>query len=339
MTPDPYLRNMAIVLGFVLVAAGLTGLTAVAAVGVALNTIIWATLRSAYARRRATWRIEVAYQSPEHAADAAAVRDALTERVRLDRLVDRSAIAATASGIAALVAGFVIGVDPPGKLAGHAAGVALLVGAGGVFWSSLVDWYWTLPRISGLVGHRACRRVPEPGASTESWEEVTRWWIIHRIAAAVAVAVAGGGIVGTFAGLGAHGLDATPTIQGMVGILSGIVVTFAEVYRKKAADGLPLLLHPEIVVGESYTDATAGPCLAVDVAMEGFKVVRRDAQHERYLAFRTQGATRFLRSKGDETVPLADAQARRKGTADVYCDGCLGLNWYCVENSRAWDKG
>lgn len=335
MTPDPYLRNMAIVLAVVLAAAGLLGVTVIAAVGAGLNLVIWGLLRSAYAKRRSAWPIEAAYGATE----AAAVRDAVRERARLDRLVDRSAISATLVGAIAFGIGLLIGTDPPGQLAAHAAGVALLIGSGGVFWSSLVDWFWTLPRISGLVGHRACRLQPEPGGRPESWEEVTRWWIVHRIAAVVAVAVAAGGVVGTLAGLGAHGLDATPAIQGMVGILSGVVVTFAEVYRKKAADGLPLLLHPEILVGESYTDGVSGPCFPVDVAMEGFKVVRRDAQNERYLAFRTQKKSRFLRAKGDETVPLADAQARRKGSADVYCSSCLGLNWYCVENPHAWDKG
>jgi len=339
MTPDPYLRNMAIALGLVLLVAGLFGLQAVAAIGACLNLAIWTALRTAYRRARRHWSIDDAYAPPEYAEEARAIAPALAERARLDRLVDTSALAATAAGLLGLAGGLIAGSDPPGLLAGHAAGVAALIGTGGVFWSSLVDWYWVLPRVSGLLGHRACRSEPERGADYITWEEVTRWWIIHRMAAALAVAVSAGGIIGTLAGLGAKSLDATPAVQGMTGVLSAVVATFAEVYRKKAAHGLPLLLHPEILVGESYSDKSAGPCFPVDVAMEGFKVVRRDDQHQRYLAHRTNGATKWLRAKGDETVPLADAQARRVGSADVSCRQCIGLNWYCVHNPNAWNKG
>lgn len=145
--------------------------------------------------------------------------------------------------------------------------------------------------------------------------------------------------IGSLAGLGAKSLDATPAVQGMTGVLTAVVATFAEVYRKKAADGLPLLLHPEILIGESYSGKTAGACFPVDVAMEGFKVVRREDQHDRYLAHRTHGTTKWLRAKRDETVPLADAQARRVGSPDVRCRECIGLNWYCIHNPNAWDKG
>jgi hypothetical protein len=339
MTPDPYLRNFAVALGLVLFATGSLGMHGVAVAGTGLNLAVWGALRMPYRQARRRWSIVDAYTPAELADAAGAAMPSVAARVRLDRLVDRSAIAATAAGVLGLAVGLAAGTDAPGQLAGHAAGAALVVGAGGIFWSSLVDWYWVLPRISGLTGHRACRLDPEPGADRISWEEVTRWWIIHRIAAVVAVAVAAGGLVGTVAGLGARSLDAAPAVQGMVAVLSAIVATFAEVYRKKAAHGLPLLLHPEIVVGESYLDAIGGPCFPVDVAMEGFKIVKQDAQYERYLAHRTQGTTKWLKSKGDETVPLADAQARRAKAADVRCRECIGLNWYCVNNPNAWDKG
>lgn len=330
---------MAIALGLVLVIAGLLGLHGVTIAGLLLNIAVWGALRASYAKARNRWSIDDAYTAAQFMDEAHAVAPAIAERARLDRLVDISAVSATAAGALGLAGGLALGADAPGELAAHAAGIAALVGTGGVFWSSLVDWYWVLPRVSGLTGHRSCRLDPEPGAPRASWEELTRWWIIHRMAAAVAVAVAGGGIVGTIAGLGAKSLDATPAIQGMTGVLTAVVATFAEVYRKKAADGLPLLLHPEILVGESYRDSTAGPCFPVDVAMEGFKIVKREDQNERYLAHRTEGATKFLRAKGDETVPLADAQARRVGAADFSCRNCIGLNWYCVENPHAWDKG
>jgi hypothetical protein len=330
---------MAIVLGVVLASAGVLGLGVVDLVGVALTLGIWGLLRFRYKRRRDAWSIDEAYSAPQLREQAVAVQSAVEERRRLDRLVDVSAVSAAAAGLLGGAAGAIAGVDPPGEFAGHAAGTAALIGSGGVFWSSMVDWYWVLPRISGLLGHRSCRAAPEPGAPGISWEEVTRWWLIHRTIAAVAVAVCGGGLLGTLTGLGARSLDATPAVQGMIGVLTAVVATFAEVYRKKAAHGLPLFLHPEIVVGESYRDAEAGDCLPVDVAMEGFKIVKPEAQKARYLAYRAQGTTRFLRAKGDTTVPLGGAQARRVGTADVACGPCLGFNWYCVENPHAWDKG
>lgn len=340
MTPDPILRNMAVVLAAVLLAAGAVGLLVVAVAGAVLNVALWLVLRMPYRSARRRWPIEDAYAAPEYADEAQAIGPALAERARLDRLVDRSVIFATAAGFAGAAVGLAAETDPPGRLAAHALGVAALIGAGGVFWSSLVDWYWTLPRVSGLLGHRSCRAGPEPGAEEQSWEGLTRWWIFHRIGAAVAVAVSAGGIIGTLAGLGAQALDATPAVQGMTFAFTALAASIAEAYRRKATHGASLLLHPEIVVGQAYTDKEAGPCFPVDVAMEGFGVVRRDAQHDRYIAHRTRGDAIWLREKGDETVPLADAQARRGGSADVSCrNECIGLNWYCLRNPNAWDKG
>lgn len=94
---------------------------------------IWSALRASYRRARRRWSIDDAYAPAQFVEEARAVASALAERARLDRLVDTSALAATALGMLGFAGGLIAGSDPPGQLAGHAAGVAALIGIGGVF--------------------------------------------------------------------------------------------------------------------------------------------------------------------------------------------------------------
>lgn len=54
-----------------------------------------------------------------------------------------------------------------------------------VYASSLLDWFFIVPSISGLVGDAPCERADPP-----RWREITRIWFLHRAIAATFVASA-----------------------------------------------------------------------------------------------------------------------------------------------------
>jgi len=82
----------------------------------------------------------------------------------------------------------VLSVERPDLGIAPISAVLLGVTAAIILLSSLIDWYVILPRISGLLGIRPCR---EPDTDfprrPQTWREVTRWWYIHRIIAALAL--------------------------------------------------------------------------------------------------------------------------------------------------------
>ncbi len=59
---------------------------------------------------------------------------------------------------------------------------AVVIGTLAIFLSSLVDWWWILPRVSGIL-----RPAPCQCTTGESWAGVTSIWLFHRGLATVVV--------------------------------------------------------------------------------------------------------------------------------------------------------
>jgi hypothetical protein len=78
---------------------------------------------------------------------------------------------------------------PPaaGRDPGRFFGAVITAGTtaiGAIFVSSLIDWYWILPRVSGIV-----RKAPCQEAEGQQWARLTGVWLFYR---AVATLVATG---------------------------------------------------------------------------------------------------------------------------------------------------
>lgn len=326
MTPDPYVRTQGLILAFVLLSVGAAGIRVLAIVGSLLTLVIWVRLVQPYLRRRKQ------FTPPSTSA--------VTERSQLDRLMMRVALGAIASGPIGVAAGLAAGtanVTNPSVIAGSAAVVLI---AGGVYWSSLVDWYWVLPRVSGLLGHRSCRSEPESGGATVSWEGVTRWWLTHRIVSAIAVAVGASGLTAAVTAGVAAAAGAKSIGQVMAAALAAFIVAGITIYRQFAAAAFPLAMRPETYVGVAYKDRDLGPVWPVDVGLEGIGVVTEQDHRARHLAYELGNGPQFFHRKSDASVPLSEVVARRRGAASMGCsaDSCSGLSWYCVQNDLAWRK-
>jgi hypothetical protein len=175
VSPIPYIRGQVAVLAILIAGAGLFD---AAILGACCGVVAFAwmlVVRGKYSRDLARTKAE----APPH-------------RARLDRVVAGDTLA-TLLPATLLAAAFALNLPHPlvGHVAVHGAIAALVVTTTVIWASSLFDWYLILPRVSGQLGPRPCRSAGEvaefPFPST--WKEVTRWWYIHRVAAAFAFRV------------------------------------------------------------------------------------------------------------------------------------------------------
>ncbi|MDQ3742738.1 MAG: hypothetical protein M3320_03555 [Actinomycetota bacterium] len=326
MSPDPIVRVQAFLMLLALIAAGLLGAWHVVLIATLVTATEWAVLRRQYVARRRKWHAP---------SDRAGVRS----REPLDRLMDRWAVATIAAGAFGVVLAVTVGYDGSQRIAATSAAIAILFVAGGMYWSSLIDWFWVTPRVSGLLGHRSCRPQPDDGASSVSWESVTRWWLVHRAVSAILVSLGVAGLLATLAGVIAAVFEADPAAQAMLATLVLIIAAAMQIYRRHVARAWQLILHPETRVGMAFEDRDVGACWPVDVALEGMKVVRLSEHERRRQAALVGSAPRFYSEKGDTTIPLDEVQTRRRAVGNFSCRGtCTGINWYCIENPDAWFK-
>jgi hypothetical protein len=120
-------------------------------------------------------------------------------RARGDRLVGRASLIGTVALTVLSSAGSLRAVHLP--YLHHMPGIVTVtvVGAAfGIFVSSLVDWYWVLPRRDGVIGPPPCHHD-----WSGSEKILTRVWLIHRmIAAALFTLAVIAALVGLIALLG-----------------------------------------------------------------------------------------------------------------------------------------
>jgi hypothetical protein len=272
-----------------------------------------------------------------------------SRRRKLDRIVAGDALLTLIPAIGAGVT-LALAVDPPSTLEG-AGGVviALTITAAGIYASSLVDWYVILPRMSGQLGAKPCRAgiedpvFPFPG----TWKEVTRWWYIHRAAAAfvfraglsAAIAVA----IGELSGLDAEARWLAATTM---------TILFSAYALAAIGRGVAQAGHPKAIIGETVrVERRAGhrsswlplrrlPPIQLDgdryvydVALEHIQLAATGPREE------AEPSSPVTFERDPDGVFLADVDAVRKATLKFRgCnDRCSGINWYCLENPRCFD--
>ena len=277
-----------------------------------------------------------------------------THRAALDSTVAGDAFVLLALAVAICAAFALFPIHPASWL--HVCGKSLQAFAIGwtvVYASSLVDWYVVLPRISGQLCFRPCRSAEEEEEFSfpSTWREVTRWWYIHRVIAAVAfrgglsaaIAIAAAAVTGVellgravaWTALLAFGAYAFMTVirgvreakqVGQAGHPKGFVGQTVKVERRLdqrtlwgAGRGRPAL-------------AIDGNHLVVDVALESIQLAEVAGREADTLP----APIRF--EKNFDSVPLSDVDAIRQAQPKFGgCrEGCSGINWYCIENPRCY---
>jgi hypothetical protein len=225
--------------------------------------------------------------------------------------------------------------------------------------SSLVDWFIILPRMSGLLGIRPCR---DPDSDfprrPETWREVTRWWYIHRIIAAVVLrfglslaitlaltryiavphgaALVAGALVGGFASYMAAAWDAFWQ-AGHLTLIVGRTVERQEISRVPRS----FTLSNRKLRLPFFTVAIPGPLQSreyvYDVALEGVQLARAESRERSQLPRGRNG--QLLYERDPTKLVLKDIRASQPRPAEPFagCQGrCSGVNWYCIDNPRCF---
>ncbi|MDQ3933065.1 MAG: hypothetical protein M3340_00355 [Actinomycetota bacterium] len=261
-----------------------------------------------------------------------ASRPAPEHRTRLDRLVRTQWGLSAGAGAVLGALGLIVGLgllDPP--LIVRVVIVAGTVAIVTIFTSSLVDWYWILPRMGGIV-----RRAPCEEAGGQKWARVTGVWQFHR---AVATLVVSGCVTGVAAYMGQVSEDDAKTAWFVV------AAVFAAATLAFNSASLRLLfsaLNPRQHVGD-LVDIHGRPVYIVDIAIQGAKYKRLDN--------RAPAADpgpdppddpppdRPFGDKSDGSLSLDDLG--RYPTANDHvppcATRCTAINVYCRHNEAAYE--
>jgi hypothetical protein len=311
------MTNYAVALAIILVAVSGVGLWPLA-VGLAVIVLLGGcALLGSYRRWMAGASV------PEH-------------RVPLDRLVWWQWVASAGVGLSVAVAVGAAGIHTldAGTLvrAVQALASAAAVALTAVFVSSLVDWYWILPRIGGLGEHLAPCEAPG-----ERWKYPTAIWLFHR-GVATALVVASIAAV-PFYLAATLGTPATKAILGVVGVAVGGGMA---ALNQRGLASLTNAFNQSVYVGDTILvnqpgEGEGAPTVrrrayVVDISVQGVKY--------QFLHGDEYTGSRFER-KGHGPVLGGDeyrAIERVERPAAAPCrEGCSGVNWYCRNNPRAYD--
>jgi hypothetical protein len=269
---------------------------------------------------------------------------------RPHRLVDdrRVVLQWLLTGVAGLVAALLchlIGTVGWHHTEAGAIAIGLAAAASGVFLSAVFDWYYTHPRLAGLIGPAPCETT-----GNGRWVGLTNIWYFHRLLATVVVSAA---LVGVPSTLGAIAkTDVASKVWFFVTLSMTVIVLYT---NRDYSSVVRFLKNPRLSVGDvlllnrEQWGGEPQRIYVLDVAVEGAKVkllkaddpvhVRRldlDLKNLDDVTGRDPGPLGFLQK--EETTLLNDEIARcvHVPKESAICRGghCSGVNWYCRANPR-----
>lgn len=247
-------------------------------------------------------------------------------RRSLDRIVRLQWVSITiVGGVAAVICGSA-GWRPfehADDLA-QAAILGLAIAAPVVYLSAEVDWWWILPKISGITGSTPCTAV-----GSKLFEGTTKVWYAHRSVATLLITVVAAGVPGYMAGQAKGG--AGGTIWTIVGALvavaynavnGSLVFSFSSIFNARFRVGQTIRVSSR---EHGFRDA-----YVVDVSIAGLKYLEE--------AGRTPDGRPCFANDG---VPMGTELMKQTDPADNprrFCrhhDQCRAINWYCFRNPNA----
>jgi hypothetical protein len=201
---------------------------------------------------------------------------------------------------------------------------AYAIGIGTIYASSLVDWYWVLPKVSGIVAPPPCTNVV-----AKTYAGVTKIWFFHR---AVATTV----ITALIAGTPAYIAGTLATNSGFLRAGLTIVGAAAAIGFNAATAGtvwaFGQFLSPKQEVGgyvrrrKDIDDSHPQDAYILDVSVQGITVKLED------------DVDREFGIDGD-LLPYHEAQQLKKSNRkQPFCPSlqdCRAANWYCLRNRNA----
>ena len=208
----------------------------------------------------------------------------------------------------------------------------------GISASSMVDRFYVLPRLAGVVWQPPCRAPQEEAEFPPGdWLVLTRHWYRHRWAAEALTIGCGLAAAGAAAFAVLRPADTSSGIALGVGVVAASGI--AAVRVKNVGQGADEGLHPTAHVGEvlqiaNDRDATRSWYYVVDVALEGMKTLELADLGADGLRLRQKEQWK----REDRCVPIADLRRLVMRHDDVpLCpaNGCNKSNFYCRENPHA----
>jgi hypothetical protein len=317
MEPKYSMTAYAIAISASVIGLGLRGFP-LSALGLALGVALWGL--SLYALYRLSARA---------AARRLKGRRRLSHRIALDRVVLGQLAAITVVGVATVLVcetgDFAPAADSSVILQAFVLGAAVI--ATTVYLSALIDWFWVLPKISGLTREPPCVR---PGG--QRWEGVTGVWLAHRAIATIIVTVVLAAIPGWLAaksGRGGTESAAWVVLGTVLGIgfnsISGnSLIALRQAWNPRIRVGDTVLLRPKL------TDELKR-AFVIDVSVQGFKY-RVPADQIGEPAFHGKGK-QVPAQVAAEMDPEDD-----EASAAAICpslEECRAIYWYCCRNAEA----
>jgi hypothetical protein len=245
-------------------------------------------------------------------------------RKALDSLVERQSLGAGVAGLASLAVIKLADLGPyhVSRLLAVLLAAAV-IGSLIVFLSSLVDWWWILPRISGIL-----RPAPCQCTDGESWPAVTSIWLFHRGLATVVVS-------GVLTAVPAY-MATTTTGHTAIAytIAAGVFGGTLAAFFSGAFIALFLCLSPKVRLGDRVAvDSRSAYVLDVEISGVSYKLLDAQARYSGP-AFKLKKSgsysladIRHHPAVDDHTPPLC-------GMTDSP-NACSGVNWYCRWNVAA----
>lgn len=194
--------------------------------------------------------------------------------------------------------------------------------------SSHIDWFWILPRVSGVVSNAPCET-----AGAEQWTYVTAHWLFHRLMAELLVSAC---IIAAPAYLAAVTHGGYQVLATVILVLLTSAIALRERYVVPAIVGAgdPAAKVGEVVRIRHEIDERDvwSWAYVVDISIKGAKVI----------LLSDDGLYRgpaFARKADYLLVSNDTLQGARRQDGALQCGtperSCSGVNWYCRCNPRA----
>jgi hypothetical protein len=256
--------------------------------------------------------LEAGYRIGLHGA---AARPVPTHRRDLDRIVRLQWGGAGMAGVVLVAAAGLLdlGSIDPHRFLGAVITLGLIAIVA-IFISSLIDWYWILPRVSGIL-----RPAPCEATGGQLWARVTGVWLFHR---AVATLIVTGSLTGLCLYMGQTGKDDDKAIWFIVG---GVFAAATLWFNSASLRALQLAFNPKRHVGD-LLDIHGRKSYIVDVSLQGAKYMLVATPRSEFVTKRDGS---FALEDFGRYEPAEDREP--PCTADV----CGKINWYCRCNPEA----
>lgn len=250
----------------------------------------------------------------------------LAHRRYLDRIVRSQWVALLLLG-GAIAQGLEVGDIHPldgDSDAVEAVVVAVSIGIVVIYASALVDWYWVLPKVSGIVAPPPCTT-----AVAKTYAGVTKVWYFHR---AVATAVVTALIAGTPAYIAGTGTGGGASARALLTLLGAAAAIGFNAATAGTVWAFTQYLSPRLEVGsyvrkrKDIDDPEPQDGYVSDVSVQGITVK---------LECDVDGT--FV--KDGDLLPYHEAQqvtkSNRRTPMCPSLQECQAANWYCLRNRNA----